>query len=808
MAALSGVASKGVGQAGKGRPGAGRGSGRNSARDSGRSDAAWRTWLRRGLPVVGVVAVLALVSAIAYYVYDSNRRGAIVLSNDLITAIDRRVAVQMQAYLAPAQQFLELAVAATQGRSVAEGGLDAERLALSALATVGPVTGFSYADPAGNFQFVVRNAQGGYDTKTIDVRDGGRRVTWVRRDAAGKVIATESDPGDTFDPRTRPWYRGAEESKQPFWTPTYLFFTVKKPGISFAIPTYDAEGKLQNVLSVDIELATLCAFLKQLGIGVSGKALIIDNQGRIVAYPSDDWLPADRPDVATPMLDELGDPVLTRVYNRLRVEGYGRQILDIGERRIIVSSEPVKMLTGRNWVVLIVVPETDFVGFVVDSGWAALVMSIIIVLIVAALTGLMAWRSVLADRRAAAAATRQQALELRTQAFVDLAQGAATEEGLAGENLQGATESAATACDAKRVAIWRLTSDRRALTCEDCYDRAVDDHTAGLEFHRDEMPNLFAALDKGAPIDATDAGRDRRTAELFATYLEPLGIARVYLAPIVAAGQTIGLLSVEDPRQGDRAAGLAAFCDALSTLLALRFTAAIPGSALPGTAAAAAAMPPPAEERPPDSFLQRQARLERTLLQQGAALEDLREASVDRAAVGVVKLPAWTSVTQKPSDGGQRTAMDAIVQELRQSIEKSGATYAALLDDQIVVAAFSAHADSIGENARCVATALLALRDRLIAFEDDWGTSLDFRLALDVGTVMISTVGTEPPTRTLWGGALGVAKVLAAAAGRRSIAASETAYEVLSEDFLFRARGSYFLPETGTMRTFVMVGRT
>jgi adenylate cyclase len=782
------------------------GAGRPNSGRTGLAEPSWRTWLRRALPVVGVVAVLALVSAIAYYVYDSNRRGAIVLSNDLITAIDRRVAVQMQAYLAPAQQFLELAVAATHGRNVADGGTEAERLALSALATVGPVTGFSYADPGGNFQFIVRNEQGGYDTKTIDVRDGGRRVTWVRRDAAGKVIATETDPADTFDPRTRPWYQGAEQSKQPFWTPTYLFFTVKKPGISFAIPTYDAEGKLQNVLSVDIELATLCVFLKQLGIGVSGKALIIDNQGRIVAYPSDDWLPADRPDVATPMLDELGDPVLTRVYNRLRVEGYGRQVLDIGERRIIVSSEPVKMLTGRNWVVLIVVPETDFVGFVVDSGWAALVMSIIIVLIVAALTGLMAWRSVLADRRAAAAATRQQALELRTQAFVDLAQGAATDEGLAGENLQGATESAATACDAKRVAIWRFTSDRRALVCEDCFDRAVDDHTAGLEFHRDEMPNLFAALDKGTPIDATDAGRDRRTAELFTTYLQPLGLSRVYLAPIVAAGQTIGLLSVEDPRQGDRAAGLATFCDALSTLLALRFTAAIPGSAAP--AAVAAALPPPAEERPPDSFLQRQARLERTLLQQGAVLEELREASVDRAAVGVVKLPTWTSVTQKPSDSEQRTAMDAIVQELSLSIEKSGATYAALLDDQIVVAAFSAHADSIGENARCVATALLALRDRLITFEDDWGTNLDFRLALDVGTVMVSTVGTEPPTRSLWGGALGVAKVLAAAAGRRSIAASETAYEVLSEDFLFRARGSYFLPETGTMRTFVMVGRT
>ena len=222
------------------------------------------------------------------------------------------------------------------------------------------------------------------------------------------MLSTEEDPGDTFDPRTRPWYQGAEQTQKPFWTDTYLFFTLQKPGITFSIPHFDADGKLQTVLGIDIELATLCAFLKQLSIGVSGKALIIDQAGRVVAYPSDNWLPADNPNVKAPMLDELGDPVLTRVYNRLRVEGYGRKVLDFGNRRIIVSSEPVSMLTDRNWVVLIVVPETDFVGFVTDSGLTALVMSVIVVLIVAGLSGLLAWRNIAAERRISAAASRQQ----------------------------------------------------------------------------------------------------------------------------------------------------------------------------------------------------------------------------------------------------------------------------------------------------------------------------------------------------------------------------------------------------------------
>lgn len=133
--------------------------------------------------------------------------------------------------------------------------------------------------------------------------------------------------------------------------------------------------------------------------------------------------------------------------------------------------------------------------------------------------------------------------------------------------------------------------------------------------------------------------------------------------------------------------------------------------------------------------------------------------------------------------------------------------YAALLDDQIVLASFLRDRRSVEGHAMCMATAMLELRDRLIELEDRWSTSLDFRLAIDIGTVMASTVGTDPPSRNLWGGAIGIAKVLAGTTARRTIAASETAYDLLSNQFLFRPRGSYFLPETGNMRTFVMVGR-
>ena len=438
-----------------------------------RTGSRLRTTLRHSLPVLGVVVVVVLVAAIAYVVYDANRKGARTLSNDLITAIDRRVGAQMRSYLSPPQQFLTLADAAAAGRSVIERGArngtvrapcprqHPVRLGASATPT-----------PRATIFSSMRNDKGGFDTKTIDRREGGdaspgRGATArTRRSSSRRIQATRSIRARGPGTRARK-ARGSRSGPTPTCSSRCRSLASRwRSRISTATascrPSWPSISRSPRSAPI----------LEQLSIGSRGRALIVDRTGRIIAYPDDKWLPANDPEAKAPRLDEIGDPVLTRAYDLLRVEGYGRKVLDFGHERIIVSSEPVRRLTSRDWVVLIVVPETDFVGFVADSGITALVMSVGVVLIVAGLTGLLAWRNVQAERRAAAATTRQQALETRTQTFIDLAHDAVAAD--AEEAVSpGRRESAATACAAKRVAIWRLSRDGRTLTCEDCFDSTV-----------------------------------------------------------------------------------------------------------------------------------------------------------------------------------------------------------------------------------------------------------------------------------------------------------------------------------------------
>ena len=164
------------------------------------------------------------------------------------------------------------------------------------------------------------------------------------------------------------------------------------------------------MLGLDIDLEQLSAFLAGLQIGRSGRAMIIDEAGRLVASPDLARMFKKVGDNLQPArLDELGDVVLTRAFNHFRIEGYGRRTLDVDRRRYISTASSLYATVGRNWSVLIVVPEEDFVGFVRRNNRQALAMALVVVGLAALLAGLLVVQGLRADRNAQVVLERQAA---------------------------------------------------------------------------------------------------------------------------------------------------------------------------------------------------------------------------------------------------------------------------------------------------------------------------------------------------------------------------------------------------------------
>ena len=82
-----------------------------------------------------------------------------------------------------------------------------------------------------------------------------------------------------------------------------------------------------------------------------------------------------------------------------------------------------------------------------------------------------------------------------------------------------------------------------------------------------------------------------------------------------------------------------------------------------------------------------------------------------------------------------------------------------------------------------------------------------FALCIDCGLAVGRSLGGTPRLFNLWGEAVRTAQTMAATAFPGSIQTSERAYLRLRHSFLFRPRGTFYLPAVGSVQTFVLAGR-
>ena len=169
-----------------------------------------------------------------------------------------------------------------------------ERYFLEQLRVVPQIDAIFFGDRDGNFVFSKResvNAESAFFSKIIRVSEPkAERATLVDRDSLLAETGRRTDPEDSFDPRSRPWFALASTGNDEIWTDPYIFYTSQKPGLTVARSVRDVNGELIGVIGADIELDAVSEFLKTQRVGKSGAAFIIYSNGDVLAHPNSDQL--------------------------------------------------------------------------------------------------------------------------------------------------------------------------------------------------------------------------------------------------------------------------------------------------------------------------------------------------------------------------------------------------------------------------------------------------------------------------------------------------------------------------------------
>ncbi|MDV2998670.1 MAG: hypothetical protein N5P05_000276 [Chroococcopsis gigantea SAG 12.99] len=177
-----------------------------------------------------------------------------------------------------------------------------------------------------------------------------------------------------YDFRHEPWFNKVVVSKKPMWTEPYVWDNNPNM-ISMAIgrPVRDRSGQVIGALSVDLSLTRISDFLRNIKISPTGKVVVIDLQGQLVASSGSEvpfktseggvkrLATGDLPEGIT---KKASDYLTTKFsnFNTIKQKYHGEFFID-GER-YFVQVTPWKDPLGLNLLIMVIVPEKDFMGII------------------------------------------------------------------------------------------------------------------------------------------------------------------------------------------------------------------------------------------------------------------------------------------------------------------------------------------------------------------------------------------------------------------------------------------------------------
>lgn len=118
-------------------------------------------------------------------------------------------------------------------------------------------------------------------------RASGIKGTFVGRDEDGTFFTSSLDEKlpEGFDPRKRPWYRGAIEVDGVYVTDPYMDAATKRPIITLSSPIRRVDNSVWGIFGADVLLEDLRHFAVNRKIEGAGNLLLLDRSGRVIEGP-------------------------------------------------------------------------------------------------------------------------------------------------------------------------------------------------------------------------------------------------------------------------------------------------------------------------------------------------------------------------------------------------------------------------------------------------------------------------------------------------------------------------------------------
>jgi PAS domain S-box-containing protein len=342
--------------------------------------------LRTVLIVPFVLQIVCTVGLVGYLSWRNGQQAVNDVASRYRSEISDRVQLYLKSYTATPHLINRINVDAVRlGQLNVQDLSQVERHLIFQLQQFDSVTGILFGSNRGDFLSSSRHT--GKSTILVSEPLDTSKINVYRTDSfgnRGKLERTFRQP----DARQRPWYKVGASSLKPTWTPIFKLGDRSDFSINATLPIYSqTNNELLGVFSSALNLRSFSSFLNSMQVGKSGKIFIIERNGLLIASSAQ-----EKPFIVTPQkeLKRLktteSSNTLIRATSQYLIEQFGRDFspiksskqLDfkINGKREFVQVVPFRDEFGLDWLIVVVVPESDFMEQINANNYTTLLLCV------------------------------------------------------------------------------------------------------------------------------------------------------------------------------------------------------------------------------------------------------------------------------------------------------------------------------------------------------------------------------------------------------------------------------------------------
>jgi PAS domain S-box-containing protein len=327
--------------------------------------------LRFILVVPYVVQLAAAVGIVGWLSFAQGQHAVEQVADQLRMSLARQISDRLEDILAEPTQINQLNLAITDiGPLTFEDSARLGRLFHRQLQIFPQIGYINYASEQRDFIGAERRNDGKIVLLQSSAEDITRFLNY-QLDASGRKLGLyQTDDSESI--REEGWYAQAAKAGKPIWTSIYQWqHRPEVLSISASIPIYDASRKLKGVLGVDLILSQIGDFLSTLEMTPHAKALVLERNGMLIANSAQEapYLKTEGQitrKLATASVDPLMSAAAKFLQQRFRsldeIQSHQQLTFQFDRKTQYIHLFPWKDGAGLDWLVMIVIPESDVMG--------------------------------------------------------------------------------------------------------------------------------------------------------------------------------------------------------------------------------------------------------------------------------------------------------------------------------------------------------------------------------------------------------------------------------------------------------------